>query len=52
MRYSSATAEAEACFRRAIEIARSRSAKWWELRATVSLARLLARTRRGACNTR
>jgi tetratricopeptide (TPR) repeat protein len=41
---SSASAEAEACFRKAIEVARSQSAKWWELRATVSLARLLART--------
>ena len=44
MRDSSATAEAEGCFRKAIEIARGQSAKWWELRATVSLARLLART--------
>jgi len=34
-------AEAETCFRRAIEIARHQSAKWWELRATMSLARLL-----------
>ena len=41
MRDSSAKAEAEACFRKAIEIARGQSAKWWELRATVSLARLL-----------
>jgi len=41
IRDSSATAEAEACFRRAIEIAKGQSAKWWELRATVSLARLL-----------
>jgi predicted ATPase len=40
MRDSSATAEAEACFRKAIQIARVQSAKWWELRATVSLARL------------
>jgi tetratricopeptide (TPR) repeat protein len=36
-------AEAETCFRRAIEVARSQSAKWWELRATMSLARLLAK---------
>jgi predicted ATPase len=35
-------AEAENCFRRAIEIARKESAKSWELRATMSLARLLA----------
>lgn len=33
-------AEAEACFRRAIEVARRQEARWWELRATVSLARL------------
>ena len=33
--------EAQACFREAIEVARRQSAKWWELRATVSLARLL-----------
>jgi tetratricopeptide (TPR) repeat protein len=46
MRDSSATAEAEACFRKAIEIARSQSAKWWELRATNSLARLLRDTNR------
>jgi class 3 adenylate cyclase/tetratricopeptide (TPR) repeat protein len=39
----SATAEAETSFRRAIEVARNQSAKWWELRATISLARLLAR---------
>ena len=43
MRDSLATAEAEACFRKAIEVARNQSAKWWELRATTSLAQLLAR---------
>jgi predicted ATPase len=43
---STASAEAEACFRKAIEIARSQSARWWELRATVSLARLLRDTGR------
>ena len=37
-----ATVDAESCFREAIEVARSQSAKWWELRATVSLARMLA----------
>ena len=42
----SATAEAEACFHEAIEIARRQSAKSWELRATVSLARLLRDTGR------
>ncbi len=33
-------AGAEACFRRAIEIARGQGARWWELRAAVDLARL------------
>jgi len=33
-------AEAEACFLKAIEIAQRQQAKSWELRATVSLARL------------
>jgi predicted ATPase len=33
--------EAETSFRRAIEIARTQSARMWELRATTSLARLL-----------
>jgi tetratricopeptide (TPR) repeat protein len=42
----SATAEAETCFRKAIETASSQSAKWWELRATLSLARLLRDTNR------
>jgi predicted ATPase len=35
--------EAETCFRRAIEVARRQEARSWELRATVSLARLLRR---------
>jgi predicted ATPase len=35
--------EALECFERAIEIARKQSAKSWELRATTSFARLLAR---------
>jgi tetratricopeptide (TPR) repeat protein len=43
---ASATDEAETCFREAIEIARQQSAKWWELRATTSLARLLRDTNR------
>src|SRR5262249_51559954 len=47
-----AVAQAEACFRRAIEIAKGQSAKWWELLATVSLARLLRDTnRRGEART-
>ena len=33
-------AEAEACFHRAIEIARAQSTKLWELRAATSLAQL------------
>jgi predicted ATPase len=37
-----ATAEAAECFRDAIDLARRQSAKSWELRATMSLARLLA----------
>jgi predicted ATPase len=36
-------AEAQSCFQRAIEIARNQSAKSYELRATMSLARLLAK---------
>ena len=36
-------AEAQSCFQRAIEIARKQSAKSWELRATTSLARVLAK---------
>jgi tetratricopeptide (TPR) repeat protein len=35
------SAEAERCFRTAIDVARRQSAKLWELRATMSLARLL-----------
>ena len=37
---------AEACLRQAIAIARGQSAKWWELRATMSLARRLRDTHR------
>jgi class 3 adenylate cyclase/predicted ATPase len=40
---NSNTAEAQRCFERAIEIARKQSAKSFELRATMSLARLLAK---------
>ena len=34
--------EAEACFRRALEVARGQGARMWELRAAADLARLLA----------
>jgi predicted ATPase len=40
------TAEAQSCFQRAIEIARNQSDKSYELRATMSLARLLRDTGR------
>jgi len=33
--------QAEACFRTALQVARTQEAKWWELRTSVSLARLL-----------
>ncbi len=33
--------EAETCLRKAIEIARRQESRWWELRATTSLARML-----------
>jgi predicted ATPase len=42
-RDESNNAEAQRCFERAIEIARKQSAKSWELRATTSLARVLAK---------
>lgn len=35
-------AGAEACFRRAVEVARGQGARWWELRAATSLAALWA----------
>ena len=38
--------EAEECFREAIAVARRQEAKWWELRATASVARLLRDTNR------
>ena len=41
MQNDSNVEEAENSFRRAIEIARRQQAKSWELRATMSLARLL-----------
>src|SRR5207237_938345 len=44
----SKTAEAQGCFQRAIDVARKQSAKSLELRATMSLVRLLAKQGRGA----
>jgi tetratricopeptide (TPR) repeat protein len=41
-----ATTDAQRCFRVAIDIAQVQGAKWWELRATTSLARLLRNTGR------
>jgi predicted ATPase len=46
MRGSYETAAAERCFREALEVARAQEAKWWELRTSVSLARLLRDTSR------
>ena len=46
MRDRAATAEAEHCLRAALEVARRQEARWWELRATTSLARLLAQQSR------
>ena len=46
IRDSQASGEAETCYRKAIEIARGQSAKWWELRATLGLVRLLRDTNR------
>jgi predicted ATPase len=46
MRDAGVTQEAEACFRAALEVARAQVAKWWELRTSVSLARLLRDTHR------
>jgi len=43
MRGNTERGAAEDCFRTAIDIARRQSAKSWELRATTSLARLLAK---------
>jgi hypothetical protein len=46
MRDGGATEEAEDCFGRALDVARAQEARWWELRATASLARLLRDTGR------
>jgi tetratricopeptide (TPR) repeat protein len=41
---------AEQCFRDAIDLARDQGARWWELRATTSLAQLLPRSPRSAAH--
>jgi predicted ATPase len=46
MHDSTSVAEAEACYRAALDVARAQEAKWWELRASVSLARLLGKNDR------
>jgi hypothetical protein len=46
MHYDEAIDQAEACFRSALEVSRTQEAKWWELRTSVSLARLLRDTNR------
>ena len=43
LRAGESEAEAEACFRRAIQVARGQGARSWELRASTSLGRLLHR---------
>jgi len=48
MRDSAAAAEAESCFREALKVARMQEARWWELRATTTLAKLLRDTHRRA----
>jgi tetratricopeptide (TPR) repeat protein len=46
MQEGTAPVEAEGFFRAAIDVARAQEAKWWELRTTVSLARVLRDTNR------
>jgi tetratricopeptide (TPR) repeat protein len=46
MRDGGAVEEAEGCFRAGLDVARALEAKWWELRATTSLARPLRDTNR------
>ena len=40
LRQAAKAQAAEACFQRALDVARRQQAKWWELRAAMSLARL------------
>ena len=46
MHRRTAVASAEACFCAALDVARAQEARWWELRTSVSLARLLLDTNR------
>ena len=46
MQEGTATADAERCFHAALKVARAQEAKWWELRTSVSLARVLRDTNR------
>ena len=46
MRDTGAIAQAEKCFLQALNITREQEAKWWELRTSVSLARVLRDTNR------
>ena len=46
MKSQSNATKAQACFERAIEVARKQDARSWELRATTSLARLLRNSNR------
>lgn len=48
VRVQRGTDRAEAAFQRALAIARSQGARWWELRAAISLARLRIEQRRHA----
>jgi tetratricopeptide (TPR) repeat protein len=47
MRDTATITQTEKCFRQALDTARAHEGKWWELRASVSLARLLRDTGRG-----
>jgi predicted ATPase len=48
---ASAQPQAESCFREAVEVARRQQAKSWELRASTSLARLIAKQGRRKART-
>ena len=43
MHDTTSAVEAEACFRTALDVARTQEAKWWELRTSLSLARRLGK---------